>query len=247
MEDRRIRGVVFDLDHTLFDRYATLDAISYVLIEEKKDILNPELTREELSARIIEADATCILYGWQKVFERLYEQGTFREGTTAEDYLQYMLNDAFFRYAVPFPFTVSTLDALHAMGQKVGLLTNADSGIGHRRQIAKLRMLGIEDKFDAVLITGDVGGMKPDRRVFDVMTERMGLPAKAMLFVGDHPLADVKGSRDAGYLPVWVRLRETWIDGIEPCALSVKDISEIPSLVERLDRQDTKAPPSGLV
>ena len=95
-----VRGVVFDLDHTLFDRYATLDAISFAMIEEKRDILNPALTREELSKRIIEADATCILYGWQKVFERLYEQGTFREGTTAEDYLQYMLNDAFFRYAV---------------------------------------------------------------------------------------------------------------------------------------------------
>lgn len=236
MDARTVKGVVFDLDHTLFDRYATLDAISYALIEEKKDILNPSLTREELSARIIEADAACIVDGWQKLFDYLYAKGTFRTGTAAEAYMQYMLNDAFFRYAVPFPFTVPTLDALRAMGQKVGLLTNARGEIGHRRQIAKLKRLGIEDKFDAILISGDVGAMKPDRLVFDIMTERMGLSAGEMLFVGDHPVADIKGSRDAGYLPVWVRLRETWIDGVEPCTLSVKDVSEIPALVERLNR-----------
>jgi FMN phosphatase YigB (HAD superfamily) len=49
------------------------------------------------------------------------------------------------------------------------------------------------------------GCAKPDRRIFDLTLERLGLPAAACAYVGDRWDADVEGARGAGLHPVWIR------------------------------------------
>ncbi len=239
-EKKKIHAVVFDLDHTLFDRYATLSEISYDMYRDFGEKLG-EASREKLSSILVEADEKNIEYGFGRVYEYLCTRGVFRKLSENEysvsfrEYYEYLVDCQFLRHAVPYPFTKKVLSQLREMGLKIGLLTNGPGEKGHERQMSKLRLLGIENEFDEIVISCDVGVHKPDGRIFDIMTERMGVPPENMLYVGDHPLNDVDASRKAGYIPVWVRLRDTWMDGLEKCEYSVKDISELPQLLEKIN------------
>ena len=65
-------------------------------------------------------------------------------------------------------------------------------------QNLKLDTAGIRDLFDVVVVSGDIGIYKPDRRIFDEAVRRAGVKNKESLFVGDHPVNDVEGALGAG-------------------------------------------------
>jgi HAD superfamily hydrolase (TIGR01549 family) len=77
---------------------------------------------------------------------------------------------------------------------RLGLISN---GIG-QLQRGRLRSLGLDDCFDPLLISEEVGIRKPDRRIFDLAVDRLGLPRERILFVGDSISDDLVGARDAG-------------------------------------------------
>lgn len=239
-ENSKIRGVVFDLDHTLFDRYATLDEISYEFYEDFRGRLSGGITREEASRLIIEADSLYVVSGWRNIHSCLCKKGLFRKNdegvfsVSYEEYSGYMLNKKFLEHAVAYPFTVPMLKELKTAGLKVALITNSWGELIRERQYSKMNILGISDLFDEIVISGEYGIHKPDKGIFDIMTEKLGLPAGNMLYVGDNPINDIEGSKNAGYIPVWVRLRECVGERAE-CEYSVSDVSEIPALVEKLN------------
>ncbi|WP_238709455.1 HAD family hydrolase [Natronorubrum halophilum] len=85
-----------------------------------------------------------------------------------------------------------------AMTHPTGVLTN---GAGHQQR-AKLERHGLEAVVDAVIVSGDVGMRKPDRRIFD--RARRALPADDYVYVGDSYEEDIVGARDAGFRTVYV-------------------------------------------
>ena len=65
-------------------------------------------------------------------------------------------------------------------------------------QNMKLDTAGIRSLFDVVVVSGDIGIYKPDRRIFDEAARRAGVQNSECLFVGDHPVNDVQGALGAG-------------------------------------------------
>ena len=103
-------------------------------------------------------------------------------------------------------------------------------------QDLKLDMLGLKPYVDEIVISGDLPAGKPERLPFDVMSERIGIPAGELLYVGDNPLNDVFASRNAGYIPVWVATTGTWIFGdLKRADYEIETIAEIPELVHKLN------------
>lgn len=223
-----IKGVVFDLDHTLFDRYATLTRIapyfcSYFDVRDG-------VTAETLAPLWCEADRQCVHLGWQAVIDYLARREVFRTVPTLSVYSKFVLG-MFRRIAVPFDCTASLLDTLHAKGYKLGLITNGNSDI----QRGKLRILGIEEKFDYVLITGEFGVHKPNPEPFAFMAKKLDAAPCELLYVGDNPLNDVDASRNAGYEPVWVRTTGTWVyPEIEKPKLQIDHVRQLPALLTDL-------------
>lgn len=84
---------------------------------------------------------------------------------------------------------------------RVGLLTNGPTAAGR----SKLRALGWTDRFDATVVTGEVGAGKPDGRAFAAVLDELGVPAAGAVHVGDQVEADVRGAREAGLRAVQVR------------------------------------------
>lgn len=223
-----IKGIVFDLDHTLFDRYATLTKIapyfcSYFDVAEG-------MTPEVFAPIWIEADKNYVCFGWDEVIAALDRAGVFRTVPSIEVYGNFLRN-IFRRIAVPFDCTRSLPLALREMGYKVGLVTNGNT----EPQRSKLRLLDLEDAFDDILVTGEFGVHKPSVEPFLEEAKRLGLDPSELLYVGDNPLNDVEGSRNAGYTPVWVRTAGRWVfPELKQPELQIDHVRELPELLKRL-------------
>jgi HAD superfamily hydrolase (TIGR01509 family) len=97
-----------------------------------------------------------------------------------------------------YPDVQPTLEALHARGYVLGALT----GRIHSSEEELVR-LGIGPYLRFVLCAGELGVQKPDPRMYREALVRAGLPAEAVVLVGDQP-DDVAGARSVGMTPVLV-------------------------------------------
>jgi putative hydrolase of the HAD superfamily len=86
---------------------------------------------------------------------------------------------------------------------RTGLISNGQG----RTQRAKLAAAGLGDSFqpETIYIGGERGYEKPDRRIFDLVVQDLGLAASEILFIGDHPVNDVAGANAVGMRTCWVR------------------------------------------
>ncbi len=82
----------------------------------------------------------------------------------------------FGKYIVLLPGAVETLRELKQRGYLLGAVTNGVSSL----QNIKLDTAGIRDLFDVVVVSGDIGIYKPDRRIFDEGALGAGMPAIRM-------------------------------------------------------------------
>lgn len=190
-----IRAVFFDLDGTLYDR----DAAILEMIEEQFDVFREELggiARSRFIERVVDLDAR----GHNRTPQLHHILATeFQLETEVADRLE-----AYFRAHYPdrcrvTPDTLETLTALRARNLKLGIITNGPTAWQSR----KLESMGIAPLFDTILISETEGVQKPDSRIFARALERCGVLASESVFVGDHPVADIAGAKQAGLLPVW--------------------------------------------
>lgn len=222
-----IKAVVFDMDHTLFDRYATIRAVMPAFCEA----FDVALSADEAADLLIKYDKKLNIFGWPMVFNKLKSNGMFN---TAPHFAQYaaFLYEHFSQTSVDYPFTIPTLQKLRENGYKVAMITNGDNEI----QAAKIDNLGYTPYFDEILISGDCDFEKPEPEIFIEMAKRLGIQPQEMVYVGDHPVNDVDGSRNAGCTPIWVKTYGVWIEDIEPAEYEVDDISFIPDLLESMKK-----------
>ena len=84
---------------------------------------------------------------------------------------------------------------------------------------ADVRRIGIDRHFAAVVNARSAGYAKPDRRIFEAACASLGVPAQAVLHVGDDPDLDVRGAVAAGAQGAWInRHALPWIGERVPMA-----------------------------
>ena len=224
-----IKAVVFDLDHTLFDRYETLKRIVPFFRERFK--ISEGITDDFIYENLSWADKNYVHIGWTKIFAHLCNQGIFAEIPEYQEYEDFVISK-FKEIAVKYSFAIPTINELKSMGLKIGLITNSESEVQNR----KLKMLDLTDVFDYVIISGDTPYRKPQKEIFLTMTDYLGITPDEMMFIGDHPKFDVDGSRKAGCIPVWVKTTGTWIfPEIEKPELQVETVAEVPDIVRKIN------------
>jgi HAD superfamily hydrolase (TIGR01509 family) len=83
---------------------------------------------------------------------------------------------------IPYDDAVPTLRELRRRGLKLALISNI--GVDVRSVLARA---GMADLFDAVILSFEVGAVKPQRTIFERALEALGVPAGRALMVGDNP------------------------------------------------------------
>lgn len=106
---------------------------------------------------------------------------------------------------------------------------------------ADVRRLGLAKYFSVIVSADEVGISKPDPAPFKAALERAGVEPGHALHIGDHPVDDVQGAREAGLHTLWFNPKgEHWSDPARPNG-EVRCLSEIPAWLQsyllRLEQQ----------
>jgi HAD superfamily hydrolase (TIGR01509 family) len=84
---------------------------------------------------------------------------------------------------------------------RLGVVSNFDHGPAVERILAGY---GILDRFEMVVVSGDIGWCKPRPEIFVEGFRRMGITAEEAIFIGDTPESDVLGAQALGMDVIWI-------------------------------------------
>lgn len=180
-----IRGVIFDIHSTLVDQGdadAWLDAALTVAphplsVDERADVV-AFLDRIWESARISDPTSSRDLSfaDHSRVFHELIAAGPGID-TTLTNALYDVMLDTWHAYDDAIP----TLQELQWTGIRTCLLSNA--GVPIRTVLDRE---GLTPWYDGIVLSYEVGFVKPDARIFQAALDTLGLPARDVLMVGDN-------------------------------------------------------------
>ena len=83
----------------------------------------------------------------------------------------------------------------------LALITIYDHAPHVRRTLSSF---DLEKYFDCIVISDEVGCVKPDKRIFEIALEKTNLKPGEVLFVGDNPKDDIGGAQNAGITPILI-------------------------------------------
>ncbi|QPP06393.1 HAD family hydrolase [Streptomyces bathyalis] len=204
-----IRGILWDIDDTLFD-YTGSDRAGAMRHIEAEMLLDRHPSPEAALGRwqeVMEEQFARFLSGELGFLEHRRERARGFLGTPLTDEEA----DAWFgRYVALyeqawtlFPDAVPALDAL-TPGYRHGALSNSSTP----NQERKLRRLGIRDRFEVLLCADELGHAKPAPEAFRAGCDAMGLPPAEVAYVGDRHDIDARAADDAGLRGIWID--RTW-------------------------------------
>jgi epoxide hydrolase-like predicted phosphatase len=108
-------------------------------------------------------------------FEHLLSEALAAEGSPVE--AAGLVGTMFADLAIYEDSMTSLVTRAHAAGIRTGLLSNSWGNDYDRSDWHEM--------FDAVVISGEVGMRKPEREIFELTLERVGLPAGECVFIDD--------------------------------------------------------------
>ena len=204
LSDLHPKFVYFDLDDTLLDHkkaeqhgladvHAHFSEVQKISLDQLVEIYHhinkglwEEYGRGEIDRHILH----------RRRFEETFVELGIPAGLYAEAgkvYMNYYRNhwewidgakEAYLKIAGQFP---------------VGIITNGFA----ETQWMKIEQFGFKETARQIVISEEVGVMKPNPKIFDYATELAGVPREQILYVGDSVTSDVKGGKDAGWQVAW--------------------------------------------
>lgn len=123
------------------------------------------------------------------------------------------------------------IEGLHGKVRMM-LITNGFQKV----QKPRLARSGIENYFESVVVSDEVGVAKPDPQIFDHSFATMGHPNKAdVLIIGDSLSSDIKGGRNYGIDTCWYNPTAKARPDQLPITHEVKTLAQIPPLLQIFD------------
>jgi putative hydrolase of the HAD superfamily len=113
---------------------------------------------------------------------------------------------------------------------RLALVTNGASCL----QREKLAASGLAERFDAVVVSGDLGTGKPDAAVFEHALDALGARADEAVMVGDSLARDIEGALAAGLGAVWLNPSEQPPPTPRAGMVEIRDLTELPRALEAL-------------
>lgn len=225
------QALLFDLDNTLLDftksEQLSLDTIyaKYFQSHVAKDLFKEhyQLINRDLWVRV---EAGQLATGAVK-FER------FRILTetlkTALDYrtIAQHYEENLIVHANCFPGVLETLEHLKK-SYHLAVVTNGFIDL----QQAKLNALKINEYCSYQVISDVVGVAKPNKAIFEITLQQMGLNAQSALMIGDSLSSDYLGAINAGIDFCWINRQSNPLPKeFPPPKYEIKSVNELPEVI----------------
>ncbi len=195
------RAVLFDTDNTLYEyapaNNAAIEAVylkANNLLGLKRNTFFNLYNKARLQIKK-DLNKTASSHSRLLYFQRMIELlGYNAKLLLALDFEQTFWR-TFLSNAPLFPNVYKFLNLLKESDIPIGVITDLTAQI----QLRKLTYFGLEDTFDAIVTSEEVGADKPDPKNFTLMLSKLKLSSMTNIWmIGDNPTSDILGSKKLG-------------------------------------------------
>lgn len=232
----RIRAVLFDLDNTLAHRRHSIGAYAKVLVRHYANHLGTndlpqvaDLIAAQDKGGYLPADSPHPNIR-TAVATALVERLQWRDHVEVSELAAHWV-EHFPAQTVEMPGARILIEALRERGIPVPIISNGTQR-SRERTVASLPFA----RHVSLLVSAEAAGWrKPNPRIFLQAAQLLMLDPGECMYVGDHPLNDVKGAESAGMKAVWLSGFHPWPQSEAAPVFSVDALGDILPLLDRDD------------
>jgi YjjG family noncanonical pyrimidine nucleotidase len=228
-----LKGILFDLDDTLFDhRHSSRSALAS--LQNKYDCFSrltlDEFEKEHLTL-LEEIHLNQVLTGEYSIEEARAER--FRRmfkkfGNNDYDTLAYESAEHYRDvYQDSRRLITGAVELLRKFHGKLKIAIVSNNLLDE--QIGKLKHLGIDKFFDAIVVSEEVGVTKPDPLIFQTALDRISCAANEVIMVGDKWNVDIIGATNLGIKSIWLNIFDVPCpdENLAPEVKTLEEVNEI--------------------
>ena len=205
-DNKNYTHVFFDLYGTLLDiatdeeSDATWEVLRKFLAEngaEYEDVKELKIFWDKAESKLINAQ------GFNKEeseydIAKLYKEASANKGIQSDDKLAAeaarVFRDASRKFMNLYPGTVEMLRKVKDSGRQIVLLSNAQTLF----TVPEIEAVGLDKEFEHIFISSEFGWKKPSAKFYDYAAEKLGCDKNSVLMVGNDPVCDIDGAKNAG-------------------------------------------------
>jgi len=191
---QNIQAVTFDVGGTLIGPWPSVGHV-YGEVAALHGYANtkPEILNERFSAAWrAKGNFDHSRRAWLELVKQSFS------GSLDQAAVQKLFDDIYERFAAPVAWQIfddvqPTLEVLRGRGLKLAVISNWD-----QRLRPLLARLGLSEFFEPIIVSVEVGFAKPSPQIFERAVSLLGMPARAIIHVGDSFAEDITGAISAG-------------------------------------------------
>lgn len=219
-------AVIFDLDNTLLNRRIAFSNYARNFAHHFLDI-HTDSQLDEAVAYLVKAD--CDGYrNKQELYTTVLANFSMKNPNITVDQLLTFWFSEFPLFTTLMDGAIEILTYLKLKEMRLGVITNGKMSV----QRAKIEQIGLKDYFEVIIVSEEVGIKKPDKRIFELVANKLKINPQKCLFVGDQPLNDVVGAQQAGMKGVWLEGFAEWNMDSEKPSYCIQSLSQLKDIVE---------------
>lgn len=192
-----IKAIIFDFDGTLSNRQVN----AYKIFDEYLKPYFKDLSDIEYESVLQDM----MIFDCNGSMKITYRLAAFI--SKYGDHLPKDFEEKFTRWYIDYMWKYSTLkeetiDMLNDLKKdyKLAILSNGDS----KSQHDKIDYVNLPQYFDEVVVSEDYGVSKPNKKIFEITAEKLGVKCEECIFIGDTFSSDILGAIRANMVPVWI-------------------------------------------
>jgi len=167
---------------------------------------------------------------WGPGFRVTSWQRALADFGVVDDELARVLDTRFFEERTRTnPFIPGALEALDTLGARfrLALITNGIPDV----QRAKIDETGIADRFETIVVSGELGFGKPNPEIYHHTLRTLGVAPDEAIMVGDNIRRDVQGAQAVGIRGVWIGEAAPAADAPIQPDITIRTLAELPALI----------------
>ena len=99
-------------------------------------------------------------------------------------------------------------------------------------QRLKLTNTGIENYFDEILISGDIGIKKPDSKIFETLIDNLNCKPEKLIYIGDRLEVDAVASSNTGMLGIWINRKRKLEEKLPKSIVEIYSLSQLSQIIK---------------
>ena len=166
-----------------------------------------------------------------EVFRHIFENKNKKTSKSLATHIAQEFRAFSTEYIRVFDGVTDALRELKRAGKKLFILSNAQSCFTK----PELNRLGLTRFFNGIVYSSDEGCAKPDPALFNRLVEKYKLNKHECVYIGNDPLIDVDGARNAKIDCLWLKTTHTPLEPQPRFApkyvINNGDITQVPALL----------------